>query len=119
MSTAVKIETTSKIKQELFIPSFPQIFLRQILPAGDAIAILLIAMAEMRMQGLTEVALSPALWAKLGNPSRRIRSRLLKQISKLPPPVCTLEARSGRPHLLRTGSDWPVKKITNTKIMGR
>lgn len=118
MRTAIKIQMPSRKSSDRFIPAFPLTFLQQLLPAGDALPILLIAMTEMRMKDMSEVALGPGLWASIGNPSRRIRSRLLQQIMKLPSTVCTLEARAGRPHLLRTGSDWPVKKITNTKIMG-
>ena len=118
MRTAIKVQMPARKSSDRFIPAFPLTFLQQILPAGDALPILLLAMTEMRMKDLREVALGPALWANMGNPSRRIRSRLLQQIMKLPSCVCTLEARAGRPHLLHTGSDWPIKKVTNNKNFG-
>ena len=118
MRTAIKIQMPSRKSSDRFIPAFPLTFLQQLLPAGDALPILLIAMTEMRMKDMSEVSLGPGLWASIGNPSRRIRSRLLQQIMKLPSSVCTLEKRSGRPYLLHIGADWPLKKIAYTHNLG-
>lgn len=61
----------------------------------------------MRMRGASEIAIGPALWAEVGNPSERVRARLLRQIAGLPGRLCTVVARQGRPHLLKAGPDWP------------
>ena len=82
-------------------------FIRQTLGVGDALALLLVALAEMRMRGVNEIAIGPALWAEVGSPSKRVRARLLKQIACLPQSLCALVARNGRPHLLKAGSGWP------------
>ena len=90
-----------------FIPSFPLSFLQRLLPAEDAIPLLLVAMAEMRMRFAKETSLGPSLWQRVGRPSRRVRARWLKQIAQLPRNVCELIPRKGRPYLLRQGADWP------------
>ena len=90
-----------------YIPAIPRSFLRAAAAAGDALELLLVALAEMRMRASTEIAIGPALWQQVGNPSKRVRTRLLRQIGKLPASLCTLTARKGRPHLLVTGPDWP------------
>lgn len=112
LAASVQVFTPNRAERDYFIPAFPLRFLAQITPAGDAVPLLLIALAMMRMKGEQEIALGPALWSKIGNPGARVRSRLLKQIARLPSAVCVLEARTGRPHLLRTGADWP-QKITH------
>jgi hypothetical protein len=60
------------------------------------------------MRGTGEIAIGSAVWSKVGDPSKRVRSRLLRQISGLPADLCTLVARKGRPHLLIAGPGWPV-----------
>ncbi len=92
-----------------FIPAFPISFLTQIAPAGDAVPVLLVAFALMRMKNETEISLGPALWAVVGKPNARIRARLLKQIASLPESLCILEPRQGRPHLLRASAQWRQK----------
>ncbi|TFH72492.1 hypothetical protein E3V39_13075 [Gammaproteobacteria bacterium LSUCC0112] len=94
-------------KKLRYIPAIPMEFIQQSLIAGDALALLLVALAEMRMCGASEIALGPAMWAKIGNPSKRVRARLLRQIAWLPENLCVLFARKGRPHLLKTGPGWP------------
>lgn len=108
-SSSVLVSIPKKRMREYYIPSFPMKFLKQIVPARDAIPVLLVALAMMRMKGEEEIALGSSLWLMVGNPGPRIRSRLLRQISGLPETLCQLEARVGRPHLLRTGPDWPQK----------
>lgn len=92
-----------------FIPAIPHTFLSAISPAGDAVVLLLFALAQMRMQGITEIAMGQQLWSLIGNPTKRVRARLLRQIGLLPGNLCTLRIRSGRPHLLVAGPDWPRK----------
>ena len=92
-----------------FIPAIPHTFLSAISPAGDAVALLLFALAQMRMQGVTEIAMGQQLWSLIGNPTKRVRARLLHQIGLLPGNLCTIRVRSGRPHLLVAGPDWPRK----------
>lgn len=82
-------------------------FIRQTLIAGDSLPLLLVALAEMRMRGSDEIAIGTTLWAQVGNPSKRVRARLLRQIACLPESLCTVIARNGRPHLLRAGPGWP------------
>jgi len=96
-----------RAKKNRYIPAIPMEFIRQTLIAGDALPLLLVALAEMRMRGSIEIAIGPALWAQVGNPSKRVRARLLRQIACLPDTLCTVVARHGRPHLLRAGPGWP------------
>jgi len=104
-------------KRALFIPSFTLTFLQQLLPAKDAIPILLVAMAEMRMRNTRETPLGPKLWQRVGSPSRRVRSRWLEQIQQLPATLCSLTPRKGRPHLLTQGKDWPQPMhVTNVTL---
>lgn len=112
LANAVKIAIPNIHQRMNYIPAFPLHFLRQAATAGDALPVLLVALAMMRMKGLNEIALGPALWSMIDNPGPRVRSRLLKQIARLPESLCTIESRRGRPHLLRTGPDWP-KKMTS------
>ena len=114
LAASVQVSLPILKKHERYIPAFPLSFLQQVMPARDALPVLLSALATMRMKNVSEIALGPALWSTIGNPSPRVRSRLLKQIAKLPESLCTLECRTGRPHLLRTGPTWPVK-ITNCR----
>ena len=75
-------------------------FIRQTLGVGDALALLLVALAEMRMRGTTEITIGPALWAAVGSPSKRVRARLLKQVAGLPESLCTVAAHKiGRAHV--------------------
>ena len=96
-----------RAKKNRYIPAIPMEFVRQTLVAGDALPLLLVALAEMRMRGTSEIAIGSALWAEVGDPSKRVRARLLRQIACLPENLCTLVARNGRPHLLKAGSGWP------------
>jgi hypothetical protein len=96
-----------RARNNRYVPAIPMEFIRQTLIAGDALALLLIALAEMRMRGTSEISIGPALWAEVGNPSKRVRARLLRQIAGLPGRLCTVVARKGRPHLLKAGPDWP------------
>jgi hypothetical protein len=98
----------SRAKKNRYIPAIPMEFIRQTLIAGDALALLLVALAEMRMRGTNEIAIGPALWGQAGNPSKRVRARLLRQIACLPEDLCTVVARNGRPHLLTAGTNWPT-----------
>lgn len=95
-------------KRELYIPAIPRTSLRLLAAAGDALELLLVALAEMRMRGTREIAIGPRLWAQVGDPSKRVRSRLLRQVALLPPSICRLTARKGRPHLLVAGQTWPA-----------
>jgi hypothetical protein len=90
-----------------YIPAIPLDFIQKTLQVGDALAVLLIAVMETRTKGVDEIALGPSVWAKVGNPSKRVRSRLLRQISQLPEEVCVIVSRRGRPHLLTAGPAWP------------
>jgi len=119
MANAVKVTTHPNTRYEHYIPSFPMKFLQQAVVVGDALPLLLVALSMMRIQGKSEIALGPALWSEIGNPGPRMRSRWLKQIAKLPASLCTLEPRKGRPHLLRTGSDWPVRIQTKNETLVR
>jgi hypothetical protein len=110
MLVAEKIASASNKNQkagERFIPAIPQAFLISIASAGDAIILLLISLAEMRIRRTREISLGPQIWMMAGNPSKRVRCRLLRQISRVPASVCTLNARPGRPYLLKAGPDWP------------
>jgi hypothetical protein len=109
MLAAVRLPVQSRPAkaQQPYIPAIPKSFLRAIAVAGDSVELLLVALAEMRKRGTSEISLGPALWQQVGNPSKRVRSRLLNQILRLPPHLCVLSARQGRPHLLVTGPDWP------------
>lgn len=96
-----------RAKNNRYIPAIPMEFIRQTLIAGDALPLLLVALTEMRMRGASEIAVGPALWAQVGNPSKRVRTRLLRQIACLPDSLCTVVARNGRPHMLKAGPCWP------------
>lgn len=96
-----------RARKNRYVPAIPMEFIRQTLIAGDALALLLVALAEMRMRGISEIAIGPALWAEVGNPSKRVRARLLRQIACLPEGLCMVIARRGRPHLLKAGVGWP------------
>ena len=99
---------TGRQVKSRYIPAVPVAFVQGALPAGDALPVLLIALMEMRMRGTVEIAIGSAVWSKVGDPSKRVRSRLLRQISGLPTDLCTLVARKGRPHLLIAGPGWPA-----------
>ena len=90
-----------------FIPAIPLSFLQAILPVNDSVPLILVCLAEMRMRRVTEIGIGPAIWLKAGNPNKRVRSRLLRQIGQLPPSLCKIIPRKGRPHLLVAGPDWP------------
>ena len=110
MSVAEKIPAVLfRIKKRTtpFIPAIPLSFLQAIIPAGDSVPLLLVCLAEMRIRGVTEIGIGPSIWLKTGNPSKRIRSRLLHQIGQLPPSLCRIIPRKGRPHLLVAGPNWP------------
>ena len=96
-----------RARKNRYIPAIPIDFIRQTLIVGDALALLLVALAEMRMRGVSEIALGPALWADVGTPSKRVRARLLRQIACLPEGLCKVIARKGRPHLLKAVPSWP------------
>ena len=107
---AIKVPTSTSTNSKAkapYIPSFPVTFLDAIAPAGDAIRVLLVTMAEIRKRDIEEISLGPSIWAKAGKPSPRVRSRLLSQIAALPQTLCTLAPRKGKPHLLKIGPDWP------------
>lgn len=96
-----------RTKKNRYIPAIPLEFVQLTLAAGDALALLLVALMEMRMRGTSEIAIGPGLWEQVDNPSKRVRARLLRQIACLPESLCTIVARKGRPHLLKAGSSWP------------
>jgi len=107
---AIKVPTSTSTNFKAkapYIPNFPVTFLDAIAPAGDAIRVLLVTMAEIRKRGVEEISLGPSIWAKAGKPSARVRSRLLSQMAALPERLCTLEPRKGKPHLLKIGPTWP------------
>ena len=112
MSLAVKLPTQGRRRTPgatlSFIPAIPFEFLRGILPAGDAIPVLLVALAKMRMQGISEIPIGAGIWKEVGDPGKRARSRLLKQIATVSDEICTVVHRKGRPALLKTGSRWPA-----------
>jgi hypothetical protein len=97
----------SRLQRNRFIPAIPKSFIEDTLIAGDALPLLLIILMEMRIRGTAEIAIGPMIWVEVGNPSKRIRARLLRQISKLPSRICDVTARKGRPHLFRAGPKWP------------
>ncbi len=97
-----------RAKKNRYIPAIPMEFIRQTLVAGDALPLLLVALAEMRMRGTSEIALGSTLWAEVGSPSKRVRARLLRQVATLPACLCAVTARKGRPHLLIAGANWPL-----------
>ena len=109
MQFAIKVptSTSTNLKTPPYIPSFPLTFLDAIAPAGDAIPVLLVTMAEIRKRSIEEISLGPSIWAKAGKPSPRVRSRLLSQIAALPERLCTLTPRKGKPHLFKIGPAWP------------
>ena len=96
-----------RARKNRYVPAIPMEVIRQTLIAGDALALLLVTLAEMRMRGTSEISIGPSLWAEVGNPSKRVRTRLLRQIVALPASLCTVIARNGRPHLLVVGPAWP------------
>lgn len=97
--------------REPYIPAIPCSFLRAAAQAGDALELLLVALAEMRKRGVREIAIGPAIWQKVGNPSKRVRTRLLRQVATLPEGLCSLIPRTGRPHKLLAGGDWPGRSV--------
>ncbi len=120
MSSTVLIPASSftvRRQSARYIPAIPLRFIQDSLLVGDALAVLLIAVMETRTRGIDEIGLGPSVWAKVGSPSKRVRSRLLRQIAKLPAEVCILVARRGRPHLLKTGPAWP--RAANETQTGR
>jgi hypothetical protein len=107
---AIKVPTSTSTNSKAkapYIPSFPVTFLDAIAPAGDAIRVLLVTMAEIRKRDIEEISLGPSIWAKAGKPSPRVRSRLLSQIAALSEGLCTLTPRKGKPHLFKIGPEWP------------
>lgn len=111
IAIATKVPLVPKVnvtirRQEFFIPAVPHSFIREA-DAGDALELLLVAIAHMRMNRVTEIPINKAIWRKVGDPSRRVRSRLLKQLAELSPELCTLTIRKGRPALLVAGPKWP------------
>ena len=98
-----------RAKKSRYIPAIPLEFIQQTLVAGDALPLLLVALAEMRMRGASKIAIGPAMWVEVGNPSKRVRARLLRQVAALPSCICSLLPRTGRPHLLVAGPLWPTK----------
>jgi hypothetical protein len=122
MQVAEKLPAASchaRKKQDPYIPAIPRKFLRLARPAGDALELLLVALAEMRMRGTRELAIGPTLWAQVGNPSKRVRARLLRQIMALPESLCTITPRNGRPHLLTAGLEWPQNSIKSRTLPRR
>ena len=112
MAVATRVPTAGLGRgtaQGYFIPAIPYSFLTAISPAADAVTLLLFALARMRMLGVNEIAIGQPLWKLVGNPTKRVRARLLQQISKLPNDICMIISRRGRPHLLVTGVSWPQK----------
>ena len=110
MRVAEKIPTASfhtGKRTTPFIPAIPFSFLQAIIPAGDSVPLILLCLTEMRIRGVSEIGIGPSIWFKAGNPSKRVRSRLLRQISQLPSSLCKIIPRKGRPHLLVVGSGWP------------
>lgn len=121
MRVAENISATATRPSETrahYLPAIPLSFLRAAAIAGDALELLLIALAEMRMRANTEIAIGPAVWRRVGNPSKHVRARLLRQIGTLPASLCTLTARKGRPHLLVTGPAWPRAAQTLRSNLG-
>jgi hypothetical protein len=105
LSTTPRTTTGGTLK---YIPAIPMPFLRSVSISGDALPVLLIALAEMRMRNSNEIAIGSRIWNQAGISSKRVRARLLKQIQALPNSICVLSSRPGRPHLLKAGPDWPV-----------
>ncbi len=105
--TVPAVRFNPRAKKNRYIPAIPMEFIRQTLVVGDALPLLLVALAEMRMRGASEIAIGPSLWAEVGNPSKRVRARLLRQIACLQENLCKVVARKGRPHMLRAGPSWP------------
>jgi len=77
-----------RAKKNRYIQAVPMEFIRHALVAGDVLLVLLPTMAEMRMRGASEIAVGPAMWAEVGNPSKGVRARLLGQIACLPENLC-------------------------------
>lgn len=105
------LESISQRRQTPYIPAIPRSFLRVAARAGDSLELLLIGLAEMRMRCSSEIAIGPAIWEQIGSPSKRVRTRLLRQIAALPATLCYLVSRPGRPHLLVVGRDWPRSRV--------
>lgn len=105
LSTTPRTTTGGTLK---YIPAIPMAFLRSVSKSGDALPILLISLAEMRMRNSSEIAIGSRIWNQAGVSSKRVRARLLRQIQALPNSICVLSYRPGRPHLLQAGPDWPV-----------
>lgn len=104
-------ENIHKMRQTLYIPAIPRSFLRTAARAGDSLELLLVALSEMRMRAISEISIGPSIWHQVGSPSKRVRTRLLRQIAGLPSNLCALVPRVGRPHLLVTGPDWPRSRF--------
>ena len=102
-------------KRPPYIPAISREFLRKLSPAKDSLELLLVVLAEMRMRKVTEIAIGPAMWEKIGSPSRSVRARLLHQISWLPDSTCRVMPRQGRPHLLVVGPGWPCPVQSKTR----
>lgn len=96
-----------RTKKNRYIPAIPLEFIQQALGAGDALALLLVALMEMRICGGNEIAIGQGLWAQVGSPGKRVRARWLRQIAALPSDLCTVTSRKGRSHLLMVGPSWP------------
>ena len=111
------LEINSQKKRTLYIPAIPRSFLRAAAQAGDSLELLLIALAEMRMRGISEIAIGPPIWEQIGAPSKRVRTRLLRQIAALPSTLCLVTPRTGRPHLLVAGPSWPVSRLAQTYFL--
>jgi len=107
----VPLVSISSRRQTPYIPALPRSFLRAAAPAGDSLELLLIALTEMRMRCTSEISIGPPLWYQIGSPTKRVRTRLLRQIASLPSTLCLLVPRPGRPHLLIVGPDWPRSRL--------
>ena len=121
MRVAVKLPmvSPSKTRKKIaYIPSIPQSFITATVPAGDSLGLLLTALAHMRMSGTAEISIGAAIWRQIGNPTKRVRTRLLRQIGKLPRTLCRLLYRKGRSYLLVTGKDWPTPFIKSKYTSG-
>jgi hypothetical protein len=58
-----------RARKNRYVPAIPMEFIRQTLVAGDALALLPVALAVMRMHGTSEIAIGPALLAEVGTPA--------------------------------------------------
>lgn len=114
MSISEKLPAKSfltKSREGHYVPSIPYEFLQEASVVGDALLVLLVALAEMRMRRVNTLSLGPTIWALVGDPSKRVRARLLRQLAKLPPNLGNLTFREGKPYLLTTGPDWPKARF--------